>query len=55
MAQRRFNMDGGFITNGDSQVDGNLSITTPPTAVNHATTKVYVDITLTVAVTELVV
>ena len=43
MAQKRFNMEGGFITNGDSQVDGNLSITTSPTDVHHAATKVYVD------------
>jgi len=43
MAQKRFNMEGGFITNGDSQVEGNLSVTGSPTLIDHVTTKVYVD------------
>ena len=36
-------MEGGFITNGDSQIGGNLSITGSPTQTDHAATKVYVD------------
>jgi hypothetical protein len=43
MTQRRFHMDGGFTTNADAYVSGNLSVTGTPTDANHVTTKDYTD------------
>ena len=42
MAQKQFIIDGGFTTNADSVIDGNLTVNTP-TEDGHATTKTYVD------------
>lgn len=43
MAQKKFLIDAGFQSNGDSIVQGNLSITGTPSASTDAATKAYVD------------
>lgn len=43
MAQKQFIIDGGFQTNADSIVTGNLTVTVEPSDASHVTTKNYVD------------
>ena len=50
MAQKQFIIDGGFMTDADSSIDGNLDLTGNniinvglPTVDNHASNKIYID------------
>jgi ribosomal protein L2 len=43
MAQKKFIIDAGFKSNGDSIIEGNLNVNSTPTEGSHAVTKAYVD------------